>query len=154
MGTGEEKRDFVILLLGQTNFFFSQPADRKRLLDGLRKAGLAELPSGYDYALLKRLNGEEIKALVFGHEFRGRLAETNQPYTRITAADGTATVLIGDTSTQATTQIEGDDVICTFHVIRGRACAAIFRDPAGTPQAMNEYLWIIPFYHFEFSIVQ
>ena len=100
------------------------------------------------------MNGEEIKALVFGHEFRGRLVETNQPYTRITAADGTATVLIGDTSTQATTQIEGDDVICTFHVIRGRACAAIFRDPAGTPQAMNEYLWIIPFYHFEFSIVQ
>lgn len=37
---------------------------------------------------------------------------------------------------------------------RARSCAAIFRNRAGTLEALNEYLWILPYHHFEFSIVQ
>ena len=33
-------------------------------------------------------------------------------------------------------------------------CAAIFRNPGGTPEKQNEYVWVIPNNHLEFSRVR
>ena len=59
-------------LLTQKFFVFKNEADIERLLDGLSKAGVPELPADVDLDPKDRLTGPEIKSLVFGHELRGR----------------------------------------------------------------------------------
>ncbi|MET1026491.1 MAG: adenylate/guanylate cyclase domain-containing protein, partial [Dongiaceae bacterium] len=58
-------------LLAKVIFPFKERADRQRFAEGLRKAGVPELPFGYDPASKDRLTGEEMKSLLFGHTIRG-----------------------------------------------------------------------------------
>jgi TolB-like protein/class 3 adenylate cyclase/Flp pilus assembly protein TadD len=134
-------------------FPFKRAADRDRLLDGLRKAGLPRAPVGYDWNAKERLSGEEIKSLIFGHQTLGILIETGDAYTRTTSADGAVNVTNGAWSDHGFSRIEGD-AICSWVITRGRYCSTIFRNPSGSFQGKNEYVWVNPFNHFEFSIVK
>ena len=78
-----------------SEFPFRNFADTERLLEGLRKAGVPELPKGVDPKSKDRLTGAEIKALIFGHLIEGRERETGNAYRRQTAMDGTADVTVG-----------------------------------------------------------
>ena len=59
-------------LLTQQYFVFKHEADIERLLAGLGKAGVPELPADVDLRAKDRLTGAEIKSLIFGRELRGR----------------------------------------------------------------------------------
>jgi adenylate cyclase len=134
-------------------FPFKNFADTERLLEGLRKAGLPELPNGVDPKSKDRLTGAEIKALYFGHSLEGRERETGNVYRRQAAMDGTADVTVGAPQPyKFSTTIEGD-FFCSWSPNGGRGCAAVFRNPGGTREKRNEYLSFFPWGSFEFSVV-
>jgi adenylate cyclase len=133
-------------------FPFKNFADTERLLEGLRKAGVPELPKGVDAKSKDRLTGTEIKALFFGHSIEGRERETGNAYRRQTAMDGTADVTVGTLAFKFITTVEGD-FFCSWNSYGGRGCAAVFRNPGGTRENRNEYLQIRPWNSFEFSVV-
>ena len=62
---------WTIMWAGQ-RFPFKMPDDARRFREGLRKAGVAELPEPYDPASGDRLSGDEIRSLVLGHTLNYR----------------------------------------------------------------------------------
>jgi adenylate cyclase len=136
-----------------SEFPFRSFADAERLLEGLRKAGVPELPNGVDPKSNTRLTGTEIKALVFGHSLEGHERETGNAYRRQTAMDGTADVTVGAPQPyKFSTTVEGD-FFCSWAPNGGRGCGVVFRNPGGTREQRNEYLYIRPWNSFEFSVV-
>jgi adenylate cyclase len=133
-------------------FPFKNFADTERLLEGLRKAGVPELPNGVDPKSKDRLTGAEIKALYFGHSLEGRERETGNVYRRQTAIDGTGDMTVGTEASRRVTIVEGD-FLCGWSQPNGRACGAMFRNPDGTLEMRNEYLSFFPWGSFEFSVV-
>jgi hypothetical protein len=125
-----------------------------RLLAGLTKAGLPDLPLGYHWNSGDRLTGDEIRSLVFGHEFRGRQVKTGEPYARNTAADGTARLMVGMSPRTGSSRIEGDFLCTVWDTRVERTCAAIFRNQNGTPEMQNEYILLVPDDGSEFSVVK
>ena len=140
-------------LMAAIEFPFKNYADLDRVLVGLRKAGVPELPDGYDSKSKDRLDGAGINTLLFGHEIQGRETRTGYPYRRVIAEDGTSSVTVGGWSDTGSSYIEGD-MLCYFWPSRGRLCAAIFRNPGGTFAQKNEYRLSIPWSSFEFSVVK
>jgi adenylate cyclase len=132
---------------------FRNFADMERLLEGLRKAGVPELPKGVDPKSKDRLTGAEIKALIFGHLIEGRELETGNAWRRQTAMDGTADTTVGTEAFRHVTTVEGD-LFCSWSQRGGRGCGAMFRNPAGTLENRNEYLNFRPWNSFEFSVVK
>jgi adenylate cyclase len=143
--------DFTVSHMA-SSFSFRDSADLERLLDGLRKAGVPELPNGVDPSK-DRLTGAEIKTLVIGHSLEGRERETGNVYSRHTAADGTAEVVVGSQSLKMVTSIEGN-YWCSWAPDTWRGCGAVFRNPDGTLEKRNEYLYIRPWNSLEFSVVK
>jgi adenylate cyclase len=47
-----------------------------------------------------------------------------------------------------------DDALCYAWPKYGRGCAAIFRNPGGTAEQENEYLWISGVDRIQFSIAR
>jgi adenylate cyclase len=135
-----------------SGFPFKNFADTERLLEGLRKAGVPDLPNGVDPKSSDRLTGAEIKTLIFGHSIEGRERETGNAYRRHTATDGTADVTVGATALKMIASIE-QDFFCNWATNAGRGCGAVFRNPGGTREQRNEYLFIRPWNSFEFSVV-
>ena len=133
---------------------FRENADRERLLDGLRKAGVPELPPDYDTKRKDELTGEEVKSLAFGHEFRGQQIGSGDAYSRTTSADGVANVSIGSWFRDAGISHVEDDALCTWFSTAGYGCAVIFRNPAGTFEQKNQYIWVTPELQLEFSVVK
>lgn len=133
---------------------FKKGPVKDRLLADLSKAGLPDMPFGYRWNSSDRLTGDEIGALVFGHEFRGRHVQTGDPYTRSTTAVGAANVTIGPTSTVGTSRIEGDFLCSIWDSDVGTYCNAFFRNPNGTHEAQNEYVLVTPRESFEFSVIK
>ena len=137
-----------------SEFAFRNFADTERLLEGLRKAGVPELPKGVNLKSKDRLTGAEIKALIFGHLIEGRQRETGNAYRRQTAMDGVANVMVGAQMLRTLTTVEGD-FFCRYVVEEtSRGCSYVFRNPGGTFEKKNEYLFISPWNSFEFSVVK
>ena len=133
-------------------FAFKQQGDIERLWKGLSKAGLPDFPFGLDAK--NQLTGEEIRSLVFGHELRGRRVDPEEPYVRTTTTDGVVHVSVGSSLLSGISKIERDFICTLFDVEVDVQCAAIFRNPAGTSEKQNEYVWVNPYRHFEFSRVK
>jgi TolB-like protein/class 3 adenylate cyclase len=136
-----------------SEFPFRNFADTERLLEGLRKAGVPDLPKGVDPNSKDRLTGAEIKALIYGHLIEGRERETGNAWRRQTAMDGTADTTVGTEALRFVTTIEGD-FFCAWSQRIGRGCGAMFRNPGGTLENRNEYLFFRPWNSFEFSVVK
>jgi TolB-like protein/class 3 adenylate cyclase len=153
----EFKDDVALTILFARSFWsFKEHADSERVLDGLRKAGVPELPSGYDAKSNDKLTAEETKSLVFGHELRGRQIESGDPWMRTTSADGSVNASLGSSSDSGITRME-DDAVCTFYPTLdggGKICGVVFRNPGGTLEKKNEYLLVQPMNRFEFSVVK
>ena len=124
----------------------------KAVLEGLRRAGVPELPNGVD-PNKDQLTGAEIKALLFDHTLEGKERETGKVYRRHTGIDGTSDVVVGTDSFDMVTSIEGD-YLCSWAPTGWRGCGAVFRNPGGTLEKRNEYLYLRPWNSFEFSVVK
>jgi TolB-like protein/class 3 adenylate cyclase len=138
---------------GETPFKTGPMLDR--LLAGLSKAGLPDLPFGYRWNSSDRLTGVEINALVFGHEIRGRHLQANALYSRSTAADGTVQKTIGSSTDTGTSRLVGDFLCTAWDSGAGEeTCAVIFRNPSGNHERQNEYVFVTSRESLEFSVVK
>jgi adenylate cyclase len=141
-------------LLVQHYFVFKNEDDIVRLLEGLRKAGVPELPPGFDPTSKDRLTEEEMQSLMFGHEVRGRQVFPDRAeYRRTTATDGSINVTIGAMSLQGRSWTQAG-ALCNAYPRELAVCGVIFRNPAGTRERNNEYLYIFHNPRFEFSVVK
>ncbi|WP_267285098.1 adenylate/guanylate cyclase domain-containing protein [Rhizobium gallicum] len=140
-------------LMAAVEFPFKNYVDLERVLVGLRKAGVPELPDGFSPKPEDRLDGDEIRALLFGHEIHGRNIRTGEAYRRVTAEDGTTLITVGEWSDQGRSTIEGD-MLCSVYPTRWRFCGVISRNPVGTFAQKNEYLFSLQSDRHEFSVVK
>ena len=149
----EDNQPAITGLMAQNHFPYKNHTDTERLLEGLRKADVPELPTGFDPKSKDRLSGTEIKALFFGHEIRGREVASGDPYWRKTKADGSYRATIGAKSFEGVSWIEGD-ILCIASRTRPFACRAVYRNPAGSFDRENQYLYFRDIDRFEFSVVK
>jgi TolB-like protein/class 3 adenylate cyclase len=142
-------------LLARTIFPYKEQSDTDRMLDGLSKAGVPELSFGHDPTSKDRLNGEEIKSLVFGHELRGQRFRDGpaSAFVSITDEDGSTSLAAGASPLHGSSSIEGD-ALCTCMRGVGRYCEAVFRNPSGSFAKRNQFLFIGHWSRFEFSVVK
>ncbi|CAN7758003.1 hypothetical protein [Mesorhizobium sp. LjNodule214] len=110
---------------------FKNPADIGRLLDGLDKAGVPELPEQLDLDAKDRLTGSEIRSLILGRDLR----------------EGGAWIDKGTSWVQ-------ENFLCDAIPKVQTTCGAIFRNPAGKPGRGHEYTAVFRFDRFEFSTIK
>jgi len=123
----------------------------ERFADGLLKAGIAGERSGYYKVYAKnRLTGEEIRVLVFGRKVSSLEGIINR------TKDGKATISKGFfDSENGKSWVEGDKLCNQWQTHRRgiKHCGPVFRNPEGTPDGLDEYLWITDLYFIPFSPV-
>ncbi|MBB4003452.1 adenylate/guanylate cyclase domain-containing protein [Aurantimonas endophytica] len=141
------------LLLAQGFYPYRQSADRERVMAGLRKAGVPELPFDIDDRLGDRLTGAEIRELLFGHTIRG-VTSDGQIYERETGHDGQALVRIGSHAEEVVTTAIDGDAVCVWSYIWGDMCGAVLRNPDGAPETFDEYELVFPYSRRAFSVVE
>ena len=143
-------------LHAQDGFVFKNEADIVRLLEGLAKAGIPELPPGVDPTSKDRLTGAEMQSLLFGHEVQGRrTAPELAEYRRTTAMDGAATITIGSNTRQAKTWTQAGYLCVAYLDLKNlTSCGVIFHNPAGAREQKNQYQFIFHDARYEFSVVK
>ncbi|HET6220570.1 MAG TPA: tetratricopeptide repeat protein, partial [Dongiaceae bacterium] len=134
-------------------FGFKDPRDVQRLREGLSKAGVPELPFGYDPKSKERLTGGEIEKLFLGRTIRGRGIDSGELFSMTMASDDAASFSFGPLADTGRLQPQ-DDALCFAWPKYGRGCAAIFRNPGGTPEQENEFVWISGVDRIQFSIAR
>ncbi len=118
-------------LLVQARIPFQREADVERLRGGLAKAGVPELPFGYDPKSKDRLKDAEIKSALYGHTLRGRDLDSGASWTLAFAADGSF-VFSSDSRYASATSESGsivqirDAVMCWGYPTTGAGAAAPF----------------------------
>ena len=141
-------------LLTQQYFVFEHEADIERLLAGLGKAGVSELPADVDLRAQDRLTGAAIKSLIFGRELRGRrVAPEVADYRRFMSADGSTSVTIGSWSNTGKSWVQGD-FLCNAYPRDLTTCGAVFHNPSGTFDRNDEYFAVYRTNRFAFSIIE
>jgi TolB-like protein/class 3 adenylate cyclase/TPR repeat protein len=141
-------------LLVQDSFVFKNESDIERLLAGLRKAGVPELPAHADSTLKDRLTGAEITALVFGHVLEGRATwPTIGGFKWTITPDGSTNFAIGAQNYKGAswTQV---GFLCAAYPMILTSCGPIFHNPGGTFENKNEYVYLLNYARYEFSVVE
>jgi adenylate cyclase len=126
------------------NLPFEQKADMDRMREGLSKAGVPRFAVSLGEE--DRLNGEQIRSLVFGHTLRGKqVAPTEESYFRETALDGRARTTIGSSFSETGTSTVQGDMLCTLWDSDVEVtCLALFRNPGGTPEQQDAFVLLAP----------
>jgi class 3 adenylate cyclase/TolB-like protein len=123
------------------------------LLDALRTAGVPEWPYGYQGQPDHRLDGQEIAAVAFGRTWTGR-RDDDRPFVQEVGKDGT--LAYRDTSTLLTGVISVDAAkLCqqSEALLMGRKhCGYVYRNPAGTRETDDEYVYVSPVAIYRFSV--
>ena len=135
--------------------YLVRAADYERLKKGLRLSGVPEYLIVGEFAAKNRLSADEARKLIVGHQLQGRERWTGDERTASIGGDGVGT-LSGDWASFAssskaavTLQFEGDDVCYSWTTIRW--CGGMFRNPGGTKEKQNEFIWYVPERTFTFS---
>ncbi len=131
---------------------FKDPADLKRLREGLRLGGMPEFQDEWGLRREDRLAGDEIRRLAFDHTHQGRHPVSGLEFTITRTSDGrfTAQGLWSDTGVS---RIVGHR-LCNEWTKYRRSCAVIYRNPGGTPGERNEYLLVQRSGAFPFSVTE
>lgn len=143
-------------LITQDYMVFKNAADIERLLAGLTKAGVPDLPALASAGMnpKDRLTGAEIRSLMFGHETRGRLAfDKFLPMQRTTSVDGAVSETIGQRTRSGTSWVQGN-FLCNAFPVELTSCGAIYRNVFRTPGRDDEYKAVYRWDQFEFSVVK
>jgi len=132
---------------------YRRKEDLDQLIDALRKAGVPEWPFGYQGRPEHRLNGTEIAALTFGRTWVGK-RDKERPFVQEVSKNGTLayrdTVILrtGSVSLEGNMLCQRSDVF-----LMGRKhCGYIYRNPEGTPEAKDEYVYVNADAIYRFSV--
>jgi adenylate cyclase len=126
------------------NLPFEQRADMDRMREGLSQAGVPRFALSIPDE--DRLNGEQIRSLVFGHTLRGKqTVPAEEPYFRETTPDGRARTTIGSSFSESGMSSVQGDMLCTLWDSDVEVtCLAFFRNPGGTAEQQDEFVLLAP----------
>ena len=144
------------LLTTQDYMVFRNTADIERLLVGLAKAGVPDLPPLAKAGMSPddRLTGDEIKSLLFGHEVRGKqVLHKFLPMQRTISPDGVLHETIGGETLAGTAWVQGN-FVCRSFPGKLTCCGAVFRNPFGSRGRSDEYKAVESWDQYEFSVVR
>ena len=144
------------LLMTQDYMVFKNIGDTERLLTGLTKAGVPDLPpiANAGMSPADRLTGDEIRTLLFGQEVRGKqVLHKFLPMQRATSADGILRETIGGETSVGTAWVQGN-FVCRSFPGKLTCCGAVFRNPFGSPGRNDEYKAVESWDQYEFSVVR
>ncbi len=137
-------------LISQQFFVFKRNADIDRLLGGLSKAGVPDLPSGLGLDEAERLSGDEIRSELFGKSLSGQMVRPKvEPFRLTIAEDGTIGAKPGEVAAAAWVQ---GNFMRKASAEQLTVCGAVFRNPSGTAAAQNEYVMVNRWDRMEFSV--
>ncbi len=146
------------LFIIMSNYPFKDRVIANRFAEGIIKAGMPGQPSGYFPAFQEnRLNGKEIKHLLFGSTITGIDASGIQWW--IDRQKNGDIALRGQGPFAADigkSRVEGD-VLCTQFQKRMwgvEYCATVFRNPNGTRERRNEYFFVTDIGPAPFSLLR
>jgi TolB-like protein/class 3 adenylate cyclase/Tfp pilus assembly protein PilF len=132
---------------------FVRPPQEGRLMQGLLRAGAPRSFADATFAS-QRLTGAEVDAVFFDRRVHGRTFQTGQEHGASVSGDGVA-VMFGDWgSGSGTARLDGDQLCFDWETTMH--CGKVFRNPGGTREKENEYIWTSGFSHgigFPFSPV-
>jgi hypothetical protein len=143
-------------LIAQDYMVFRNPPDIERVLVGLARAGVPDLPAwaGAGMEAKDRLSGGEIRALLFGNQIAGKRVYSDfLPMQSTTSSDGAVVETIGDTTRVGTSWVQGD-FLCKAFPRDLTSCGAIFRNAFRTPGRRDEFKAIYRWEQFEFSVLE
>ena len=135
---------------------FKNTADMERLLAGLSRAGVPDLPAIWSAGLhaQDRLTGVEIKSVIFGHQTQGRLIFGEfLPIKRTTSTDGAVHETVGTKTREGTSWLQGN-FLCSAFAEELTSCGAIYRNVFRTPGRDDEYTAVYRWGLSEFSVVK
>lgn len=138
------------LLNVQRYFVYRNPADAARLVEGLRKAGLAESP-GLAPLLGTRLSGKDISDNLFGKKLVGRQVWPIEQHLRLEIGpNGASRLTLGAEVVEGHVWVQGD-VLCTAYPIDLVDCGILTANAPVTPGGY-EYSLNKRFATYSFSI--
>ncbi|MEI2296710.1 adenylate/guanylate cyclase domain-containing protein [Ensifer sp. MJa1] len=143
-------------LITQDYMVFKNAEDIERLLAGLSKAGVPELPALGSGGLVARdrLTGNDMKRLLFGSRIRGRTALPKiLPIEQAITANGELTETVDTQTRKGTAWVQGN-FLCKAFPGELSSCGAIYRNAFRTPGREDEYRAVHRWQQYEFSVVK
>ena len=125
-------------------FPFTDPKKLDRIAEALIKAGAPGKPNDY-YRIFKenRINGQEVKALLFGRKITGTSMSTGKQLWWEWEKSGEFTIM-GPFQDKGKSWVEEDVLFSQFKKIFGGLPygATIYRNPYGSRESKNEYFMV------------
>ncbi len=143
-------------LITQDYMVFKHASDIERLLAGLTRADVPDLPAKALAGMNPddRLTGSEISDVMFGHQMRGKqIVPKFEPMQRDISTEGVISETVGDNVRVGTSWVQGN-FLCRAFQGGQTSCGAIFRNPFRTPMQEDEFKAVHRFQQFEFAVVR
>lgn len=148
------KTGFALTTLRSRMYYFpfdQSPEVAQRFADGLSKTGVGGKPNEY-YKIFDgaRLTGQAIRSLVFGRKVAGPQGVIDR------TKDGIATLQRDFFDSESGASWIEADMLCNqwqTHMRGLKECGPVFRNPEGTPDGLDEYIWITDYKFIPFSPV-
>ena len=129
-------------------FPFADPKTLDRIAEALIKAGVPGNPTDY-YRILKenRINGQEIKSLLFGRKITGIAMSTGKQLWWEWTKSGEFKWIMGSFQDMGKSWVEGDVLFIQYKKIFGGLPfgTIIYKNPDGSGESMNQYLLVSDF---------
>ena len=126
-------------------FPFADPKKLDRIADALIKAGAPGQPTDY-YRILKenRINGQEVKSLLFDRKITGTAMSTGKQLWWEWANSGEFKLDLGTIQDMGKSWVEGDVLFIQFKKLYGGLPygTIIYRNPDGSRESKNQYFMV------------
>jgi adenylate cyclase len=122
---------------------YKREADRAHMIEAFRKAGLPEWPFGYEGRTEDRLDGNEIKTLALGQTWVGHTSAGLQFIQEI-GTDGKVAYRSAQSFITGNASVQGD-MLCrksAANFMGRKRCGYVYRNPGGTLEEKNEYIYV------------
>ncbi|MHC4707773.1 MAG: tetratricopeptide repeat protein, partial [Planctomycetota bacterium] len=120
-------------------------ADRAHIIEALRRAGLPERPFGYEGSAEDRLDGSALKTLALGRTWVGHTGAGLQFMQEI-GADGKVAYRSTQSFITGNAFVQGD-MLClksAYFLMGRKRCGYVYRNPEGTLEENNAYVYVSP----------
>jgi TolB-like protein/class 3 adenylate cyclase/Tfp pilus assembly protein PilF len=127
-----------------------------RFHEGLRLAGVPETLMAADVNIKNRLATGDVRSLFLGHQLRGRMLDSGEQHEALVSPAGLATLsgdwasLGGGRMNDVEVRFEKDEV-CFLWLKTTNLCGVVLRNPGGSRDRENEFIWFHGDRAFTFS---
>jgi adenylate cyclase len=134
------------MCLSQSRVYYAhykREADRAHIIQALRKAGVPEWPFGYEGRAQDRLDGNALQTLTLGRTWVGHTGAGLQFMQEI-GADGKVAYRTTQSFITGNASVQGD-MLClksAYFLMGRKRCGYVYRNPEGTLEENNAYVYV------------